>query len=127
MSYLIDDVARTLADPMPRRKAFRYLAGVLAGVFMATIGAQRASAATCAKNGDCMGANMCCLNGTCVSTTGNAICGGSQNGICCSGGFVCCSKGNVRSCCGSGTCCCTSGVCLSSPNNGTGNPCLTTC
>jgi|SRR5579863_6041188 len=52
MSYLIDDVARTLASPVPRRKALRVIAGMIAGVFMATIGAQRASADTC-NTGTC--------------------------------------------------------------------------
>jgi len=31
MSYLIDDIARTLAGPMPRRKAFRLILGTVLG------------------------------------------------------------------------------------------------
>src|SRR5579859_3510983 len=89
MSYLIDDVARTLASPMPRRKAFRYLAGVVGGALMATIGAQRASAASCSPA--CTGGAHCCTSG------GTAIC--------CASTEMCCLHGGTVSCCGSGTCC----------------------
>jgi hypothetical protein len=76
MSYLIDDVAKTLASPMPRRKAFRFIGGVVAGAFMTTIGAKRASAAacsgtTCKCNGQCCNPGQCCLSTGCVTTSGS--------------------------------------------------------
>ena len=38
MNYLIDDFAKILSAPMPRRKAFRLLGGALAAAAVAAIG-----------------------------------------------------------------------------------------
>ena len=46
MSYLIDDVARTLASPMPRRKALASVARLLAGTAAMTLFPRGAFAAT---------------------------------------------------------------------------------
>jgi hypothetical protein len=93
MSYLIDDVARTLASPISRRKAFRLILGVLAGGFMATVGIQKAQAFAC----DCFTTG--CHEGS----------GGNACSSCCGGA-------------GSGMCCCKgTGVCISSTNANGGN------
>jgi hypothetical protein len=92
MSYLIDDVARTLAGPMPRRKAFRYILGTLLG----SMAAPFAFATSCTSgngNGDC------CVNGTVAACGGSNFCCNPSNG---SNGF-CCSK-STQCCCASGTC-----------------------
>ncbi len=95
MSYLIDDVARVLASPLPRRKAFRLLGGIMAGAFMGTVGAHRAMAAN----------SICCSNGTgCSNNGGN--CGGDAS----SRDATCCS-----------TCCCASGTCSSTASSGNRN------
>jgi len=95
MNFLIDDVVRILATPMPRRKAFRLIGGLLAAAFMTTIGEQRASAVSC-------GATLACPTGfVCCKPQGNV-----NNGICCAHGTCCCGGGGEGNCQASsgGTC-----------------------
>ena len=91
MNFLIDDVARILATPVARRKVFRLIGGLLAGGFMATIGAQRVSAA-CGSNPNCVSPQVCCKNTVCCSkgqcccgTGGEGRCRASTGGVCPSG------------------------------------------
>ena len=80
MSYVIDEVARSLANPTPRRKAFRLIGGILVGAFFATrqeAHAQGKSKGVCGKPGGGSGSNcgkdMCCCKTTsqlCVSSVG---------------------------------------------------------
>jgi hypothetical protein len=89
MSYLIDDVARTLAGPMPRRKALRLLSTVVAGGILSTLGLKQARAQSkpcktgttacgsvcCKQNETCCNNTVCCAqNETCA----NGRCGASK-------------------------------------------------
>ena len=90
MSYLIDDVARTLASPMPRRKAFRLIGKVVLGGALMAIGRKEAWAKTCAQ---------CCASSTNCQGAGP----GGTVGACCVTSSVCCTTGQC--CCPStGTC-----------------------
>ena len=137
MSDFIDDLARALATPMPRRSAVRGIAKALAGAALLgfTRRAQAASCSSCcapAKN--CESGQTCCTPGI----TGNgAICAQSPNFCCgsanCSPGQGCCTGTNGSKycinagqfCCGNsycnaGTACCTnsSGTTFCSPSGG---------
>jgi hypothetical protein len=108
MSYLIDDVARTLASPMPRRKAFGKMAALLGGVFLATVIPVRADSNNCTPVTECTSSgNKCHSSHTCMS------CGGVN--LCCNTGFVCCGM----TCCSRAACCDTAaGVCFTSNQGG---------
>jgi hypothetical protein len=79
---MIDDLARQLAQPMPRRRALRIMAGVLAAT--AIPGARPATAAVVS-----CGALGC--SGKCCSATDWSI--PSKQGVCCDDDAVCCSGG----------------------------------
>jgi hypothetical protein len=86
MSELIDNVARILATPMPRRKALKLFGGALATAVFAVSGPRTASAASC-KNGQVTcggGANAtCCKTGCCYGSGGKNCCTGYlQSGSC---------------------------------------------
>jgi hypothetical protein len=72
MSYVIDEVARSLANPTPRRKALRLIGGLLAGAFFAArqeAHAQNKGKGPC-KDG-CPGGQCCCSKSkSCVVSTG---------------------------------------------------------
>src|SRR6266480_604950 len=87
--FLIDDVARTLAKPMPRRKALWRIGGLLAAAFLANT---TLSAAIACGSGGCTADNQCTGNDKCV-----APCTGGS-------GFRCCPK-NTDCSCGQGQCC----------------------
>jgi len=67
MNDLMDDFARILATPMPRRKAFKLFGGALAAAVFAISGPRHASAAPapkCAKGQVSCGPNkVCCTKG----------------------------------------------------------------
>src|SRR4051812_15606820 len=94
MSYLIDDVARSLASPKPRREALQLVGRMLAGGLFGAI-ALRAQAPNCGSQ-RCSGSQKCCTTGTspfCAQQ--NQVCCGNtscqMNRTCCSG--VCCTAG----------------------------------
>lgn len=97
MSYLIDDVARILASPMPRRQALRFLSGALASGVLGTFGAKWADAAACPK-----GTTAC---GTTCCEKGKACCTSSSKPFCITAGKICCGS---TSCDHGQTCCTTS-------------------
>jgi hypothetical protein len=102
MNLLIDDVARVLATPMSRRKAFARIAGILGGALLASVPAQAApgNCTTCQNNNQCTSNN-------CASCTGGVK-------ICCPVGFVCCGTAH---CCPSNSCCNDNGgTCFTSNN-----------
>jgi hypothetical protein len=112
MDRFLDDMARALGQPVPRRKAFKSIAALLGGAFLAAMSPAKASAApgnctTCQNNGECTSNN-------CVS------CGAGGNKICCPSGFVCCG---TNRCCVSTACCDTgTGNCRTSAQQaGCGN------
>jgi hypothetical protein len=106
MSYLIDDIARTLAGPMPRRNALRLMSGLLLGA----LGVKRAAAdddaemATC-TNPRCTSTQHCCRgfnrSNFCLSTS-LRCCGNLMN---CPTTQVCCGSGTRAVCCGKGQRC----------------------
>jgi len=107
MNYLIDDVARILANPMPRRKALKMFGRTLGGALLASLGVPRADAAltqsTCTPptpSGRCKCGTS---SGTC--TNGQVICGSSANCTCCPAGRACCGTNGQPVCCPPGQCC----------------------
>ena len=92
MNYLIDEVARTLAEAMPRRKVFRYIGGVLGSAFMATIGVRHASGFAC-NGGSAAPACGGIQSLHCTTTT------------CCKSSEFCCGSGSTFVCCQSSACC----------------------
>ena len=66
MATLFDDISRTIARPIPRRKVFGYLVGGLAAVTLAAWGVTPGWAATCPKGQFLCKAtrSTCCANGT---------------------------------------------------------------
>ena len=104
MSYLLDDIARILASPIPRRQALRLLGGILAGGILSTLDAKQAEAQqesedekrkcgtrTCGEDQQCSktGPKPLC------APKGKACCGAKvskdEDQVCC-GGTVCCEK-----------------------------------
>jgi hypothetical protein len=108
MSELIDNVARILATPMPRRKAMKLFGGALAAAVVAFAGTQSVKAA-CGGGTTACGAsslNVCCSPGTCCTSNGStqnpkAAC--CSKGQCMTGGT--CSASNAGSCSGGATLC----------------------
>ena len=101
MSYLIDDVARTLARPMPRRAAFKSIFLTLGGAFLATVVPARAQSGVC---GQCNQTLLC--NRPCVCAS-NYTPGADINiNICCPKGY----SGAGGACC-KNSCITPSGLC----------------
>jgi hypothetical protein len=111
--HFIDDVARILAAPVPRRKAFQLLGGAVAGtLFIGFAKGQRSNCSpacrreqkcmdcggkyVCAWPGqECCGVELCRRGDTCLHC-------GSSNPVCAPRGQVCCgntivSRGHI--CC----------------------------
>jgi hypothetical protein len=104
MDELIDNIARILATPMPRRKAVRVIGRAFVTAAVAGIGVRRVSAATC------------------VAPTFS--CGNDATAPCCARNQCCALKGTKSGmCCNRGYCVCSNGTCPSS----SGGPCPTGC
>ena len=84
---ILDDLARTLAEPMPRRRLLRVLGSSIAAVTVPTLGAQTARAArtvgsatcgederTCRKGAEAQFAEYCC-----PAPSWRWFCGGQDN------------------------------------------------
>jgi hypothetical protein len=113
---LFDDLARSLAGPIPRRRACAQILRGLGVAALASVGLSRTAHAAgcphgqfkCGKNccpnaDDCCGSTTCCAKGqTCC---GKSCC--AKGSSCCSG-TTCCPKGQV--CCGT-TCCAKGQTC----------------
>jgi hypothetical protein len=91
VGYISDDVARILASPIPRRKAFTRLTGVLFGAVLGSFGIGPAYAQSsgckpaCKKSQTCCGTTcinskttQCCSNTPCPSN--KTCCGTAQAG-----------------------------------------------
>lgn len=113
MSYLIDDVARTLAEPSSRRATLARVAKLIAGVVvsrsvvLAACGGK--ACGTCIPSGtngsgcgSSSGSNCCCIGGSC--TNGVACAKGATGDTCCTAGD--CTSGS----CVSGFCACAGGT-----------------
>lgn len=72
MTKFLDDTARILAGPMPRRRALKFIGGVLFGGLLAMLPGC-CTASHCTKSGQtsyCVTNNVCCSDGTTL------LCGG---------------------------------------------------
>jgi len=104
MSFLLDDVARALARPAPRRQALKLLGGLLAGGILGAVGIGRAAAqddvepALCGTV-HCKKGQKCCSYDNCAPKQ-NTCCGLHS----CPPGQKCCPNGPVPLCC---QVCCT--------------------
>lgn len=118
MSYLLDDVVRVLGSPMPRRKSFKLLGGMIAGGLLGTLGIRPAFAGPSCGFTTCSNVQQCCQTGLVpfCAPAGNTCCGTSSCGsgtACCSPGvFATCTPANTAQCCGTAPCypgmiCCT--------------------
>jgi hypothetical protein len=115
MSFLIDDVARVVANPMPRRKALRLFGRTLGGAFLASLGMRRADAVlmqtTCSPTPPASTCKCGTSGRTC--TNGQVLCGSSANCMCCPAG-KCCGTNGQPVCCTSNQCCSKSSTCTAS-------------
>jgi hypothetical protein len=104
--HLFDEIARSLASPMSRRRAFRRILGGLAGAALATVAfPKRAQAfADCKDDSDCSSGSYCCNKKICC-TNGQICCGSGANSICCPAGGSCCGNGANVICCSAGQVC----------------------
>src|SRR5205823_2958207 len=108
MDELLDNIARILATPMPRRKALRYLGGALAAASIAVIGGRPVSATACPKP---------------TPSVGDFTCGSGSGATCCARNECCALKGNVGTCCKRNECVCH-GSCSSSTQGNCPNGCF---
>src|SRR5580704_12324874 len=107
---LVDDAARILASPLPRRQALKALSGVLTGGLLAALGVRRANAQTC--NPACKGGETCCRG-----TNGRLFCS-IPGGTCC-GNTSCndaqqCCRTSAQPFCTTNPICCGTSSCTSS-------------
>jgi hypothetical protein len=104
---LFDEIARSLASPMPRRQVLGRILGGLAGAALATIawpGRAQGMLLTCKSDSDCGSGSFCCNKKICC-TTGQICCGSGANSICCPEGGSCCGNGANVICCSAGQTC----------------------
>jgi hypothetical protein len=129
MGNLVDDAARILASPMPRRQAVQALSRVLMGSLLAALGV-RDSQGQASCRPPCSGGQQCCPGGdgdNDADDRGRGFCVGSSRTCCgstsCAAGQTCCTGRNGqkfcidagRTCCGddaddacrAGQTCCT--------------------
>ena len=137
MNHLVDDAARILASPIPRRRMLRMLGGLIAGGLLGTVGIKRANAATCSpacKPGQlccpgvggpafciaagklCCGSSSCNAGQTCCNgPSGSKICSPAGGFCCgtttCNAGQTCCGSGASAYCIAAGKLCCGTGSC----------------
>jgi hypothetical protein len=107
---LFDELARILASPMPRRRAFGRIFGGLAAAALSTVVGPRAGWAQgapnqCQKDSDCSGSGSYCCNKRICCTTGQVCCGSGSTSICCPTGNSCCGNGANTICCKPGEVC----------------------
>ena len=106
---LFDDIARTLASPIPRRQAFGHILRGIAGAALVSVfgsGTARAIVIKCPMGQFACG-KVCCKNGwICYSATslccptGQPACGT----VCCPNGWICCNSATSL-CCNRGQTC----------------------
>lgn len=134
MQYLLDDIARVLAAPIPRRTALRLLSSTIAGGVLTSLGIRSAQAQSpdvfgnnngnnsqkCG-NSTCSHNQSCCTSGSqpfCISQ-GKTCCGNTgcdSNHICCNTGYQAFVITQGKQCCGNGSCqghetCCNGKCC----------------
>jgi len=135
---LIDQTARILAGPMPRRGALLALGRVLTGGLFAALSIQRAdsqtSSKTCGGGGGCGASQKCCetagIAAFCIDVTriccANISCSMSEQ--CCTTGTKAFCAGKNSTCCGKSTCsagstCCANKTCCGKNQTCVGGRC----
>ena len=113
MSMLLDDVARIIASPISRRKAFRLVGGAVGGAVLASLGLGRSSQGWAAQASLAL---PVCPRGSSLCTAGkNSVCCGNILQKCCTDkGPYCCGVGQTccqGTCCPAGTSCCNGRCC----------------
>jgi hypothetical protein len=132
MSFLLDDVARILASPLPRRQAVKLLGGALAGGFLGALGLRRATAqdqpdVKCAAPKVKCGTKCCVATDQCCNTPGYVLFCAPKTRVCCGHKSCpatdkCCTTATppfcavkTHTCCGATSCkpgeVCCNGVC----------------
>jgi peroxiredoxin len=86
------DISGVLSSPMPRRRAFRLAACMVAGALLAAVGIPETALAACGSGSTACG-TACCDNNTqkCCNAATNTCCANSL--VCCSG--KCCAPGQT--------------------------------
>jgi hypothetical protein len=123
MDDMLDQIA--IALTLPRRRALRVLAGLLAGVGSAMLGTRSVLAFSCPSGqracgplgdqvccpGVCCDGSVCCT-GCCTGTTSTSCLHSTSHSLCGADGHRCFGCGNVGNACApDGTCvCCPSGL-----------------
>jgi hypothetical protein len=107
MNDLMDNFARILATPMPRRKAFKLFGGAFAAAIALAAGVRTVEAAACTPA---------------QTKSGSSTCGTGPNAKCCAAGTCCATKATVSNCCAKGQYVCPDGTCSSS-NGGANKNC----
>ncbi len=116
MSFFLDDFARILASPLPRRQALKMAGTVFAGAFLSR-GSTLQAAGACGALKQACGTKLCCViatqkcctNGAVYFCTGlTATCCGSTS---CPAGQICCRTGAVPFCAPHGNVCCGTTSC----------------
>ncbi len=114
-SNWFDNVARLLANPMPRRRALRLIVGGLAGSALAGLGLGRAWAQGLGNRSSCMFDSQCmsghCLNGVCCNAGQFGCAGSSGTNDCCQSQKECCNTSTVGICCQPSKPFCVNGQC----------------
>src|SRR5262245_52063370 len=97
MNNIFDDLCRVLAEPMPRKRALKLIAGGLAGAIMApfAFGQQAPPKPNAGANNNC-GPNNCGNSQTCccatLTTSGTKVCSNPKTAgttWCCPSGTKC--------------------------------------
>jgi hypothetical protein len=109
MDTLLDNISRTLATPMPRRKALGYIGKLLGAAVLAGFAAQPVDAAGCTNK----------------DPKTSFSCGNGSNASCCPADTCCAALGNTSSCCAKGKCKCNNGTCASSTSGKCPSGCST--
>jgi hypothetical protein len=115
---LFDDIARTLANPIPRRQAFGHiLRGIAGAALVSVFGSGTALAGEnkperekerCCPPGETPCGKVCCPKGSTCRNSATGLCcrpGESSCGkVCCPEGSTCCNSA-IGLCCGPGQIC----------------------
>lgn len=105
MQSLFDDIARVLAEQVPRRTALKRTGWLLMSAFLATVGSQKVNAAPPCNSGTC--SSGCCCGGTtgscctAAATGSNCCCNGvvsSTTGSTCPSGCIKCANKSGNTC-----------------------------